>query len=235
MLRFIVLLLLIANGLFFAWSKGYLSQWGLALTAQHESFRLQEQIEPERLVIRQMDTAAIQAPIATATATASAPTAPLQTAPAAVCLTAGAFNDKQSSILKKTLEANLLDFRWRFEAVNVPENWIIYMGKYPNNQARDIKKKQLEQIKVNYEVLREGKLEPGMSLGNHPTQAAANQALQALVKKGVRTARVLQDFPEQKGQQLIVSAIDESNRTKLNALYSGLASQLSGKNLQVCK
>jgi hypothetical protein len=248
MLRLFVLLLLAANGFFYAWSNGHLSQWGLVASSQRESFRLKEQIEPERIVIRQGDKAMQPSPVpmpapATNTATTTnAPTPPptttavTQTAStASICLTAGIFNDRQSFAIKQALNTNLPAVRWRFETVNVPARWIVYMGKYPSNQARDVKKTQLDQINVRYEVLTEGKLEPGLSLGSHPTQATANQALQALVKKGVRTARVLQETPEQKGQTLVVPSLDEANRTKLNALYTNLASQLTGKPLQACK
>ena len=109
------------------------------------------------------------------------------------------------------------------------------MGKYPNNVARDLKKTQLDQIKVRYEVLTEGNLEPGLSLGSHATQAAANQSLQQLFKQGVHTARVLQESPEQKGQTLVVPAADDANRAKLNTVYAAIATQLGNKTLQVCK
>ena len=109
------------------------------------------------------------------------------------------------------------------------------MGKYPNNNARDLKKKQLDQINVSYEVLTEGSLEPGLSLGSHATQAAANQALQQLFKQGVRTARVLQESSEQKAQTLVVPAVDDASRTKLNVAYATIANQLANKPLQICK
>lgn len=256
MLRLFALLLLVANGFFYAWSNGYLSQWGWVASSQRETFRLNEQIEPERIVIRQAgkaatapaqalttspSTAPSPAPsIATviAPATAAVPAAPMIAAtatPSTICLSAGAFNDKQSSAIKQALDTKLSNVRWRFETVNVPARWIVYMGKYPNNNARDLKKSQLDQIKVPYELLTESKLEPGLSLGSHATQALANQALQQLVKQGVRTARVLQESPEQKAQTLVVPAIDEANRTRLNLVYAGLASILAGKSLQACK
>jgi hypothetical protein len=109
------------------------------------------------------------------------------------------------------------------------------MGKYANNATRDLKKSQLDKIKVRYQVLTEGSLEPGLSLGSHATQAAADQSLQQLFRQGVRTARVLQESPEQKGQNLVVPAVDEINRGKLNAAYAALATQLTNKALQVCK
>jgi hypothetical protein len=243
MLRLFVLLLLLANSLFFAWTNGLLSQWGLVEATKNESFRLAEQIEPERIVIKHNDVA--PAPTVTNTAAAPAPaqapsSTPLLTpSPTAstttTCLTAGAFNDRQSTILKQTLSTKLPDIRWRFDLVSVPARWIVYMGKYPNTSARELKKSQLDQIKVHYEVLTEANLEPGLSLGSHATQAAANQSLQQLVKQGVRTARVLQESPEQKGQTLVVPAIDDVNRTQLNAVYTTIATQIANKPLQVCK
>jgi hypothetical protein len=251
MLRFIVLLLLAANGFFYAWSNGHLSQWGWAASTQRESFRLNEQIEPERINIRQAAKSSSPASTPTITTTATTatntpstvaslttlttPTVASATEAATVCLTAGAFNDRQSSSIKQALDSKLPTVRWRFETVNVPARWIVYMGKYPNNSAREVKKTQLDQINVRYEVLTEGKLEPGLSLGSHASQAAANQALQVLIKKGVRTARVLQELPEQKGQNLVVPALDEVNRAKLNTVYASLSSQLAGKFLQTCK
>jgi hypothetical protein len=246
MLRLFVLLLLVANGLFFAWSKGYLSQFGFASAAKNESFRLTEQIEPERIVIKPKDvtlaspaTSKLPAAATTtqahveptpATATTQAPTVATT-----ACLTAGAFNDRQSTALKQALSTKLPDLRWRFDVVNVPARWIVYMGKYPNNAARDLKKSQLNQINVRYEVLTEGNLEPGLSLGSHASQAAANQSLQQLFKQGVRTARVLQESPEQKAQTLVVPAADDTNRAKLNTVYATIAAQLGNKTLQVCK
>jgi hypothetical protein len=241
MLRLCVLLLLVANGLFFAWANGFLSQWGLAVPSKNESFRLAEQIEPERIAILPTAASVTTAPVTTPSVPTPAQSLATDTATAAAvpttttCLTAGVFNDKQSSALKQSLGAQLPNMRWRFDTVNVPARWIVYMGKYPNNTARDLKKSQLDQIKVRYEVLTEGSLEPGLSLGSHATQAAANQSLQQLVKQGVRTARVLQESPEQKGQTLVVPAVDDANRVKLNSVYAALATQLANKPLQVCK
>ena len=228
MLRLFALLLLVANGLFFAWSKGYLSTWGFASTSKTEPFRVNEQIEPERIVIRSKNAPApVSTPVATTNQT------PISTTTS--CITAGVFNDRQSAVLKQTLSTKLPDLRWRFDTVNVPARWIVYMGKYPNNAARELKKSQLDQIKVRYEVLTEGNLEPGLSLGSHATQVAANLALQQLFKQGVRTARVLQESPEQKAQTLVAPAVDELERSKLNAVYAAIAPQLANKTLQVCK
>jgi hypothetical protein len=163
------------------------------------------------------------------------PTITTAAATSTICLTAGAFNDRQSSAIKQALDSKLPAVRWRFETVSLPSRWIVYMGKYPNNNARDLKKSQLDQIKVPYEALTESKLEPGLSLGSHASQAIANQALQQLVKQGVRTARVLQELPEQKAQTLVIPAVDGANRAKLTELYAELSAQLANKPLLACK
>jgi hypothetical protein len=218
MLRLFAFFLLLANGLFYIWSNGYLSQWGFASSSKGESFRIKEQIEPDRITIRKETTAAVPT-VATTT----------------VCLNAGVFDDQQSAVLQYALSSNLPDVSWRFDTAIVPARWIVYMGKYANNATRDLKKSQLDKIKVRYQVLTEGSLEPGLSLGSHATQAAADQSLQQLLRQGVRTARVLQESPEQKGQNLVVPAVDEINREKLNAVYATLSTQLANKVLQICK
>ena len=49
MLRFIVLLLILANGAYFAWSQGYLASLGLAPALQSEPQRMAAQIKPEAI------------------------------------------------------------------------------------------------------------------------------------------------------------------------------------------
>jgi hypothetical protein len=258
MLRLLVLFLIVANGLLYLWSSGYLDAWGLKSTnSQSEKHRLEEQIEPERIVILPPSSATAPLPVKTnpapttsstaapaATASSALPAAAATQAQAAatltspaptMCLTAGVFNDKQISLLKQTLATKLPTLGWRFEVTNVPAKWIVYMGKYANTKERDLKKSQLDQIKVRYELLNTGNLEPGLSLGSFATQAAANQSLQQLVKQGVRTARVLQESPEQKGQSLVVSNLDAAARSQLDALYATMATTLANKPLQPCK
>jgi hypothetical protein len=265
MLRLFVILLLLANSLFYAWSQGFLAPWGSPTESASEPQRIAAQIEPERIVVlpnlpATKPTPATQtvaattavvplttlAPISPLTpltpvspVTPVTPVSPMPAQPASieaapVCLTSGVFDAKQVSILKPILAEKLSNIIWKFEPSNIPAVWIVYMGKYPNKNARDLKKSQLDQINVKYELLAEKSLEPGLSLGSYSNQAAATQALQQLVKQGVRTARVLQEFPEQNGESLVIPAIDEANRAKLNTAYAALSGQLGNKVLKVC-
>jgi hypothetical protein len=95
MLRLLVLLLLLANAGYFAWSHGTLAPYGFAPTAQSEPQRLMQQLHPDALRIltpleaRQLEnpTRSATRPVPPApvptTAPASAPTAPFTPASAA--------------------------------------------------------------------------------------------------------------------------------------------------------
>jgi hypothetical protein len=49
MLRLLVLLLILANGLYFAWSEGMLRAYGFAPAQQREPQRLTQQVRPEAI------------------------------------------------------------------------------------------------------------------------------------------------------------------------------------------
>jgi hypothetical protein len=66
MLKLLILLLLLANGAYFAWSHGALAQLGLAPTHQAEPERLQQQVQPELLLVT--PAASTPTPVPTASA-----------------------------------------------------------------------------------------------------------------------------------------------------------------------
>jgi hypothetical protein len=51
MLKLLILLLLLANAAYFAWTHGALAKLGLAPTQQTEPERLQQQVQPELLLV----------------------------------------------------------------------------------------------------------------------------------------------------------------------------------------
>ena len=144
---------------------------------------------------------------------------------------AGLFDDQQALGLRAVLEKNLPEGSWSLEGATEPARWIVYMGTYANAEAVARKKQELRQFGVPFEALSKGSLEPGLSLGGHPTQAAANAAMADLSKRGVRTARVVQERAEQRGQMLRLASVDEALRSRLDALKP----QLGDKLLRNCK
>jgi hypothetical protein len=220
MLRVLVLLLLLVNGVYLAWSQGLLRDWGLAPVAQSEPQRLRQQIKPEALRLLSADEARrVQA---------SAEAVPPKPAE---CLQAGLFDEQQSAALLQALERSLPVGSWSLQDGVAPARWIVYMGKFANADLLARKKQELAQRELKFDALGNPALEPGLSLGGYDSEPAANEALKELTKKGVRTAHVVQERAELRGKMLRLPAVDETLRSRVDALKA----QLGDKALASCK
>ena len=220
MLRLAVLLLLLANAAYYAWSQGLLAPAGLEPVRQTEPQRLRQQIKPETLRIAPAAEARAFDTSATSSASKAGPE----------CLQAGLFEEAQAASLRQTLEPWPAG-SWSLEPTVEPARWIVYMGKYVTLENLSRKKAELRQIGVSFEAPATPALEPGLSLGSFATEAAANAQLEALAQRGIRTARVVQDRPEMRGLLLKLPAVDESLRARLE----GLRPALNGRTLQSCR
>jgi hypothetical protein len=208
MLRLIVLLLLLANGTYFAWSQGLLLSWGFGPAQQSEPQRLEQQVRPEALRLVGRDEAGR---IENSAATAGPPE----------CLQAGPIDDGSAQTLRQVLQL-WPDGSWSLEPVAEPARWIIYMGKYPRLENLNRKKAELRQLGVSFEAVTNPALEFGLSLGGFSSQAAATQQLERLAETGVQTAKVVQERPEVRGQRLTLRAMDEALRMRLDELRPAL-------------
>lgn len=212
MLRLIVLLLLLANGGFYAWSQGLLQPWGFGPAQESEPQRLQQQIHPESL--RLLNPAELRR---VEEAVAQAPRPP-------DCLASAALDDAQVGVIRTALQAWPAG-SWNLEPVTEPARWIIYMGKYAGADQVAHKRAELRQLGVTFEDPASPALQPGLSLGAFATEAAAQQQLAVLTARGVHTARVVQERPEKHGQRLLLPAVDDKLRPRLGDLKTALATQ----------
>lgn len=96
------------------------------------------------------------------------------------------------------------------------------MGKYASADHVARKKSELRQLGISFEPLSNATLEPGLSLGGHATEADANKQLDLLNGRGVRTARVVQERPEQRGQRLMLAVVDDGLRPRLEQLRAAI-------------
>ncbi len=216
MLRLIVLLLVLANAAYFVWSQGVLAPWGLAPVQQSEPHRMEQQIQPQLVrVLRGDEARRLQSAVAPGTQE---------------CLQAGLFEDAQAIVLKQALE-RWPQGSWLLEPGAEPPRWIVYMGKFAAADAVSRKKAELRQLGVSFEDLSNASLEPGLSLGGFATEAAAGQHLQELAQLGVRSAKVVQERPETRGQLLKLPAVDENLKPRLVELRAALY----GKPLRPCR
>jgi len=210
MLRFLVLLLLLANGVYFAWSNGYLAAMALAPTPQREPHRMQFQIKPDALALLGPD----QVRHVEALAAAPPPKPP-------ECLQSALLDERQLGAVR-SVAASLPAGSFSLQEAIEPARWIVYMGKYPNSEAVAKKKAELRKMNVTYQPLKNAALEPGFTIGSWRTQSQANDALANLANRGVRTAKVVQEFPERKGQIIKLPAVDDTLRPHIKDIKSAL-------------
>ena len=220
MLRALVLALVLANAGYFAWTQGLLADYGLAPATQSEPQRLAQQLRPEAMrLLNAGEASQLEGAL---------PAAPGK---AGECLQAGLFSDDQANALRRRLQSSLPAGSWTLESGLEPGRWIVYMGKYASEEALAKKRGELRQLGVSFEPLLNPALGPGLSLGHHGSQAEAEQAMARAATHGVRTARVLLERPELRGQTLKLASVDAALRAKLEALKP----QLEGKALQACR
>lgn len=220
MLRLAVLLLLLANAGYYAWSQGLLREWGFAPVSESEPQRLQQQIDPQNLrVLPAGRKGAAAAPAPGASAAAEPP----------ACLQAGVFDARQADALRQAA-AQLPEGSWSLEPAPIASRWMVYMGRFPDEEIVARKRAELRALNVAYD--RPGPaLEPGLSLGRFASEEAAQRGLALLVGQGVRTARVVQERAEAQGYTLRLPAVGEAQRARLEAV---LQPALAGRTLRPC-
>lgn len=247
MLRLAVIVLLLANAGYYAWSQGLLKSWGLAPEEQAEPQRMDQQIRPETLQILRVNpgktspssssgtspssSAAPATGSSSGTATASSDAASSSSPPpteSAECLQAGVFDERQAEALR-TAAAPLPQGSWVIDPTPVPGRWMVYMGRFEDQEALDRKRSELRARKVEHDRAG-GTLELGLSLGRFTSKDAAERELANLATKGVRTARVLQERPDTAGFTLRLPAVTDALRPQLEVLRTAMA----GKSLRNC-
>lgn len=240
MLRLAVLVLLLANAGYYAWSQGLLRDWGLGPASESEPQRLEQQIEPQNLRLlpqgQGRKSSAAPPPAASASAaSASAASEPASQPQAAApgeplaCLQAGIFDARQADALRLAA-AQLPADSWSLEPTPISGRWMVYMGRFADEDAVAKKRGELRALKIAYD--RPGAaLEPGLSLGRFSTEEAAQRGLGLLVNQGVRTARVVQERADAPGFTLRLPAVSEALRSRLDG---ALQPALAGKTLRPC-
>lgn len=238
MLRLAVIVLLLANAGYFAWSQGHLRPWGWAPQEQAEPQRMNQQIRPETLQILKVNasktssSAPVPSPPAAPTPSTTTADNPASAAAPATdpseCLQAGVFDERQAEALRAAA-AGLPPGSWALEPTPIAGRWMVYMGRFEDQETLDRKRAELRARKVDHDRAG-GTLEFGLSLGRFATKEAAERELTNLGTKGVRTARVVQERPDAPGFTLRLPAVNDALRPQLDALRSAMA----GKTLRSC-
>ena len=160
-------------------------------------------------------------PLASSAATAAAPDE---------CLQAGLFTEAQANALRARLQASLPEGSWALSRVVEPPRWIIYMGRYDDESMVAKKRNELRARGVYFEPVQNQRLNPGLSLGHFTTKPDAERELAKDAERGVRTARVIQERGEVRGQRLVLPAASAAVKAQMVALRR----QLAGRALTAC-
>jgi cell division septation protein DedD len=278
MLRSLVLILLLVNAAFFAWSQGWLNDVvGVKPDAQHEPQRLTQQINPDKIVVAQASAASPveggspgqaaspasepSAPDASAgdtepvpsavdeaasgpgnaavttTTTTAATTAPApaqQPAPAssaiaaanaprnakAFCIEAGPFSAAEYASAEAMVRPLMPSGFWTRHPVSIQGMWLVYMGPYTEADQLQRKQDELKRIKdLDFEVVRTpANLAQGISLGRFSKRENADNQLEILKGRGIRTARIVNLRPAAELQLIRVPRADVDTQVKLAGL-----------------
>jgi hypothetical protein len=224
MLRLVAIALLLANAVYFAWTQGYLAGLGLAPIQQSEPERLNAQIEPGTLRL-------LNGPRAEAEDLAQATDAQTEVAPATSCWQASGFTVAQADALRAALgSTGLSEALWQFSEAKSSGRWIVYMGRY-NDEQMEKKKGELRELKIEFREVNLPSAGPGLALGTFSSEESVQQALKDVARKGVRTARAALERTESVSWTLRLPAVTDEQRTAIDSLGEPLA----GKKLQPCE
>ena len=219
MLKFVFWVLLAANAALFAYGRGYLGHFS---GNEREPERLLNQLNADKLAIISPEKAnnAAAAVAASAAAAASAKAAPEVLA----CVEIASFVLADA----RRFEAQLapLNLGDRQSRHNLPgtevSSYIVHIPPQGSKEGADKKAAELRGLGVtNYFIMSDNSpLRWGISLGVFKTEGAAQNQLAALMKQGVRTARIT---PRMSGSKLLafqfrdVDAELQANLEKIRA------------------
>jgi len=217
MLRWFVLALLLANLAFWAWSEGwFVAPLGMGPAVQREPARLARQIQPDSIRVLSPD--AVRAAVAGA-ASAAGVAGANDAAAARQCFEAGPFAPAALESAEQVLAAAALGSGWIRASREIGAQYSVYIGPLTGRDAVQKKTAELKALKVAFEEVKPpGEREGGLALGRYDTRAEATGALEAFVRRGVRTARVVVMREANTEWRLRVDNVDAALAEQLRAL-----------------
>lgn len=177
MLRALVVLLLLANGLYFAWAQGWLGE--PPRHAEREPQRLAAQVSPEAVTVLP--------PTRASAAVQAAREAALR------CVEAGPFEEPALGQAEYRLaEALVAPDAVERRPSGEPVRWIVFGGRYPESGPRNVREDDLRRLGLKFERLTAPpELAPGFVLSRHDSREAAEAWLKDKAPKALRGARVV--------------------------------------------
>ena len=259
MLKGLLVLLVLANAVFLAWSRGWIDgPTGVRAAGDREPERFSQQVRPELVQILPAaksasapggpsgaSALAASAPPGSVPAPALAPSSapsqapPPPAAPASVaaasaplaCLEAGPFTPGEAAAAEAAVRSALPDGSWVSVKSSRPGLWMVYLGKFKDRDEQLKRQDDLRRIGVEYDDLRSPpELLPGLSLGRFEERANAANAQEKFSQRGIRNAKVIEVRPP---NSTVLLRVDKAPPV-LAAQALGLNSNALGKGFVPC-
>lgn len=222
MLRVLLLLLVAANALFFAWSQDLFADQGWGPDQVSEPQRLQQEVQAS--AIRLLNSANDKTE-------SNEPAQAMVVAEPTSCLWTPGFSPDQADALRQAM--NGLDLPasvWSLTEARSNGRWIVYWGKFEDAEVMAQRKARLRQLNIDFREVTLPRLSPGLALGTFSNEEGAKEALALVQAKGVKTARVALERAESVSWALRLPAITEAQRSVVLSVGDALA----GKSLLAC-
>jgi len=183
----------------FAYTQGWLDGLtGVAARGDAQPERLQHQLRPEQLTIM-------------------APQA-VQSLQSKSCLEYGPFKgEEQLRTLAQQLDRmGVSTSSWEDQRSEIRGEWAVATIRFPNKDFQQRKEETYKRMRINYEYISGPPEEmPTMLLSRHPSQAAAENAMEALEQRALKGLRVLQTQLPQTSHQLRFAQADGALQARL--------------------
>ena len=218
MLKALVVILLLANAAFFAWTQGWLdSAVGARAVGDRDTQRLAQQVRPDSVRVLPAQE-------------------PPRPKPVTRCLEAGPFDAAQLSAAEAALAASpaasALAGRVSRLSTETPGAWMVAVGRAAPHEAQLKKLAELKRLDIAVEIVKSASgTDETLSIGKFDSLAAAKAALEPLAARGVRTGRVVEISPASEVSHLRVDEATPTEATALEALPEGTA----GKGFVSCE
>lgn len=221
MLRWVLLVLVAANAVFFSWSQGLWAGRGWAPARVSEPERMQQEVQAQAIRV-----------LNSAPETADKTTEPITTdSVVPSCLWAPGFSPGQADALRQAMGTlSLPESVWSLSENRSPGRWIVYWGKFESPEVMAQRKATLRRLKIDHREVTLPRLAPGLALGTFSNEDATKEALSKVQAQGIRTARLAVERAETVNWALRLPAITETQRQAI----LGLGAALAGKTLQAC-
>ncbi|PPE66345.1 SPOR domain-containing protein [Caldimonas caldifontis] len=239
MLRLVVLVLLLANLGYYAWTTGHLSGLVPASPTQREPERLERQVRPEVLQFNgdppatpsPQPPAQPSPPTPAVNPSATPASAVVAGSAAAACVEIGPYTEAEYTGVQAVFTDALKGTDWTARREERGGVFLIYLGKYPNRDALLRRQEELRSAGIRSEEIRSSPdLEPGLSLGRFTSRESAESRALDLANRGVRAARVITITPSSVRVQVRIPAASAELQSRLETL----APRLQGRRAAPC-